>query len=128
MSSTSITSASAAAASQTAAVNSATAAAASASSISTPGNSVVNVGGKLEISMPSRAISTNDNVVLSDRGKILSVTNATTVTLPSGASVSDGFLVAVRNSNSTGTNVTVQAAAGDNIDNGSSILLQRNQS
>jgi microcystin-dependent protein len=121
-------SATAAANSASAAAGSASAAATSAATISTPGSSVINVGGKLEVAMPSRAVSANDSITLSDRGFLILATNAVTVTLPASVSVPNGFPVAVKNANSTPLNVTVQAAGADNIDNGSNILLQRNQS
>ena len=121
-------SATAAANSASAAAGSASAAATSAATISTPGSSVINVGGKLEVAMPSRAASANDSITLSDRGFLILATNAVTVTLPASVSVPNGFPVAVKNANSTPLNVTVQAAGADNIDNGSNILLQRNQS
>ena len=121
-------SASAAIASQTAAANSATAAAASAASISTPGNSVINDGGKLEIAMPIKFIGANYTVSAADRGWSVNATNTLTVTLPTGAAAGQKFIFAIKNSAAAGMDVTLQAQSGENIDGAASIVLKTNES
>ena len=82
-------SATTAANSASAAAGSAAAAAASAASISTPGNSITNLAGKLEVAMPVKFAGGNYTVTTADRGWLINATAAITVTLPTGATAGD---------------------------------------
>ncbi len=86
-----------AAASATAAANSATAAAASAASVGfTPGDTVINDGGQLEVAMPIRFVGANYTVTPADRGHLIAVTAAGSLNLPAANTLPNGWWCAIK--------------------------------
>ena len=87
-----------------------------------PGDTVINDGGQLEASMPSKFPALPYTVTSADRGYLIVSSVTGTITLPTDGSLGSGFHCAVRNSGA-GTTLTLSAAGG-NIDGSGSITLR----
>jgi hypothetical protein len=116
----------AAAASAADAAASAAAAAASAASVSRTGDTVILEGGQLEVALPIRSFFSTGLVTLADRGFLFVSINGNTLVLPALTAVPGGFFFVVKNANALNTVVTLQPAAGDTIEGGSSFAVARN--